>query len=129
MMRARPFAPVLIAILAATGPGASPVLARSFSWNDYARKPDAWYRSEEGLKVTANLLSQQSVHGSWPKNFDTAKEPYKGDRAKIQGTFDNGATFGELRFLAHAFKATGDAKVRDAFLKGLDLTLAAQYPN
>lgn len=130
-MRARPFDACLAAVIVLSGIGAwvPPASARSFSWDDYARKPDDWFRGEEGRRVTANLLSRQSRHGSWPKNVDTAKEPHRGDPAKIDGTFDNGATFGELRFLARAYRATGEARGRDAFLKGLDLALAAQYPN
>jgi pectate lyase len=31
--------------------------------------------------------------------------------------------------MARAHRVTGEARARDAFLKGLDLTLAAQYPN
>jgi PelA/Pel-15E family pectate lyase len=128
-MRTRSLGIVLVAALFGTGPWSPSASARSFSWNDYSKKPDEWFRGEEGRRITANLLSQQSEHGSWPKNFDTSQEPYRGDRSKIDGTFDNGATFGELRFLARAFRATGDGRDRDAFLKGLDLTLSAQYPN
>ena len=75
-----------------------------------------------------NIRSHQSRRGDWPKNVDNSAEPYQGDPAKIEGTFDNGATVGELRFLARAFRATNDTKDRDAFLKGLDHILAAQYP-
>src|SRR4051794_15404850 len=128
-MRARRFCSFLAGMLIGMGPWVPSASARGFSWNDYAKKPDDWFRGEEGRRITANILSQQSDHGSWPKNFDTSKEPYRGDRAKIEGTFDNGATFGELRYLARAYRATGDAPDRDAFLKGLDLALAAQYPN
>ncbi len=119
--------PVLFVSVAVSWAPAS--LAASFRWNTYAQRPDDWFRGEEGKRITANLLSQQAINGSWPKNYDTAKEPYKGDPSRLQGTFDNGATFGELRFLARAYRVTRDEKLRAAFLKGLDLTLAAQYPN
>jgi PelA/Pel-15E family pectate lyase len=115
--------------LAAIGPWVESARGAGFPGKTYATKPAEWYRGEEGKRITANLLSNQSPSGSWPKNFDTAKEPYRGDPAKIDGTFDNGATFGELRFLAQAFRVTGDESLRMAFLKGLDLTLAAQYEN
>jgi pectate lyase len=103
--------------------------AQGFPWRTYAERPAEWYRSDEGRQITANVLSNQSERGGWPKNVNTARKPYEGDRTRIVGTFDNGATFGELRYLARAFQATGEPRVRDAFLKGLDLTLAAQYPN
>src|SRR3954470_645993 len=126
-MRARPHCFLLAVVLIGSWiPSAS---GRGFSWRDYADQPDEWFRGAEGRRITENLLSYQSELGSWPKNFDTSEQPYRGDRSKIDGTFDNGATFGELRYLARAFRATGDARDRDAVLKGLDLTLAAQYPS
>ncbi len=80
-----------------------------------------------GRTVTANILSHQAIRGDWPKNVDNSATPFEGDRKVIKGTFDNDATLGELRFLARAFRATGAAADRDAFLKGCDLILAAQY--
>jgi PelA/Pel-15E family pectate lyase len=47
----------------------------------------------------------------------------------LKGTFDNGATLPELRFLARAFVATKKAEYGTAFLNGLDHVLAAQYAN
>jgi PelA/Pel-15E family pectate lyase len=97
-------------------------------WGIYARHPDAWYREHEGARIAANVRSHQSWRGDWPKNVDNSAGPHDGDPAKIDGTFDNGATVGELRFLARAFRAASDTRDRDAFLKGLDHVLAAQYP-
>jgi pectate lyase len=90
---------------------------------------DDWFRGDDGRRTAANILSWQSSHGSWPKNGDTTRKPYRGDRAKLKGTFDNKATTDELRFLSRAFDATGDTVCRDAFLKGFDHILEAQYPN
>ena len=91
-------------------------------------RSDAWYRGEEGKRIAANILSYQDAHGGWPKNIDTEAKPYEGDRAKLRGTFDNGATVGEMRFLAKAYHATEELAYKNAFLKGLDLILKAQYP-
>lgn len=52
------------------------------------RKPDSWFRSDEGRKALACILSWQSAHGDWPKNTDTTREPFSGDRSKRKGTFD-----------------------------------------
>ncbi len=98
------------------------------SWNTYRQKSDDWYRSSEGKQITENILSWQSVAGSWPKNTDTTTKPFTGVPGKLHGTFDNGATTGELRFLARAFRANQDARCQRAFLKGLDHILQAQYP-
>jgi PelA/Pel-15E family pectate lyase len=99
---------------------------------DYLKKPAAWYSSDEAKTIAANVLSQQAPLGDWPKNGDTA-QPYKGDRQKIEGTFDNGATVNEMRFLAKMFNAATDAegraKYRAAFINALDHIIAAQYPS
>jgi PelA/Pel-15E family pectate lyase len=101
----------------------------SASPEDLLKKSDEWFRSAEGKKATANVLSWQAPEGSWPKNKDTSEKLYTGKANKLAGTFDNKATTGELRFLARAFDATGDTACREAFLKGLDHILDAQYPN
>jgi pectate lyase len=92
------------------------------------KQPEDWFRSAEGRRISTNILSWQSPHGSWPKNKNTASAPYTGDPARLQGTFDNGATTDEIRFLARAFRATGDERCRQAVLKGIDHILGAQYP-
>jgi PelA/Pel-15E family pectate lyase len=119
----RAFAVFLVISAAITG-----ALAADAPWKTYANKPDEWYRGREGRAVAANVLSYQSDQGSWPKNLDTTAQAFTGDRRSLQGTFDNGATFGELRFLARIYAVTQDAGYRDAFLKGLDHVLRAQYP-
>jgi PelA/Pel-15E family pectate lyase len=96
---------------------------------DLAGKPDGWFRSGDGKRAVDAVLSWQSPEGSWPKNKDTTRKPYDGKRDKLKGTFDNKATTGELQLLARAFEATGDERCRDAFFKGFDHILDAQYPN
>lgn len=105
----------------------SPVMVRAFP-EDLLRKPDEWFRSDAGRSAVSNVLSWQAESGSWPKNQDNAKKPRTGKKGET-GTFDNGSTTDELRFLARAFSVTGDTAARDAFLLGFDHILAAQYPN
>jgi PelA/Pel-15E family pectate lyase len=95
----------------------------------YAKQTGQWFKSEEGRRIADNVLTWQSPHGAWPKNRDTASQPYRGDKDELKGTFDNGATTGELRFLASTFRATKEPRYRQAVLKGLDHILEAQYPN
>ena len=94
----------------------------------YVTESDDWFRGEEGSRITANVLSHQSPLGSWPKNIDTTATLYTGDPSELHGTFDNGATTDELRFLAGAFSATKQDRCKDAFVKGLDHIFKAQYP-
>ncbi|MEZ6119527.1 MAG: pectate lyase [Pirellulaceae bacterium] len=93
------------------------------------KQPEAWFRTSECEEILDNVLSWQSAQGDWPKNKDTTKDKYSGDRDKLNGTFDNGATTGELRLLAKAFRATDKQHYQAAFLKGLDHILTAQYDN
>ncbi len=106
-----------------------PARGDSFRWGDYAGNPDAWFAGPEAARMAENILSYQSDRGTWPKNVDTSKAPHTGDRSEIRGNFDNGATTGELRFLARIHRVTGRPLYREAFLKGLGHILAAQYPN
>lgn len=119
----------ILAALALIGAGAGGASAAGFPWRSFADRPDDWYRGEEAARLAENLLSHQTDRGDWPKNFDTSKAPYQGDRARLRGTFDNGATVGEMRFLVRAYIATGRERYRDAFLKALDHVLASQYPS
>ncbi|RKU16549.1 pectate lyase [Candidatus Poribacteria bacterium] len=95
----------------------------------YAKQSAEWFQSEAGRRIADNVLTWQTPHGSWPKNRDTASEPFDGKSDDLHGTFDNSATIGELRFLARAFSATNELRYRQAFLKGLSHILEAQYPN
>jgi PelA/Pel-15E family pectate lyase len=94
-----------------------------------AKNPDEWFKSEEGLKTISIILSWQSDKGDWPKNTDTTRKEFSGDRSKLQGTFDNGATTGELRVLARAVRVNGDVRCKKAFLAGFDHIIKAQYSN
>jgi PelA/Pel-15E family pectate lyase len=94
----------------------------------YTRKPDSWYGTQDAALIARNILSHQSPQGSWPKNIDTTADPYEGDPADLQGTFDNGATVGELGFLAKMLSTGNGMPFKAAFTKGLDHILAAQYP-
>lgn len=95
---------------------------------DLLGKPDDWFRSEAGKTAVSNVLSWQSEAGSWPKNQDNSKKAFTGKKKKT-GTFDNGSTTDELRFLARALEATGNDAFRDAYLRGFDHILEAQFPN
>jgi PelA/Pel-15E family pectate lyase len=96
---------------------------------DLSKKADIWFGSEDGRKAMECILSWQSERGDWPKNTDTTTKVRSGERSELLGTFDNGATTGELHALARAFTTTGEARYERAFLKGFDHILAAQYAN
>lgn len=97
------------------------------NWRKLLDQPAGWFTSEEGRQTTDNVLSWQSAHGIWPKNVNTTTSPSNQTGAQIQGTFDNGATVGELRYLARAFQATSSPPSARAFRAGFDAILKSQY--
>jgi len=83
-----------------------------------------------------NILLHQRDNGGWPKNYDrkrklteAEKEKLRSEKKKNDTTFDNGATHTEVRYLAKAFKVTGDKRYKKAFLEGIKFMLDAQYSN
>ena len=107
--------------------------------NALKQKPD-WYAGEEALRVADNLLVYQREVGGWPKNIDMAAPLTEKQRAELvksksetgkesSATIDNGATFTQLEYIARVYAAQKHERHREAFLKGLDYLLAAQYEN
>lgn len=93
-----------------------------------------WFKSAEGKRVMDVILSFQTPSGGWSKRTDMSKVPRKPGQAfgvekDYIPTFDNGATSTQLALLAQAYQATGDKRYSDAFTRGLDFILIAQYPN
>lgn len=98
------------------------------------KKSEAWYRSSEAKKIADSVLQYQSPQGGWPKSTDLAKPPKSADDIPKPGdgranSFDNDATTVPMQFLARIAHATSEPKYREAFLRGVDYTLSAQYPN
>jgi PelA/Pel-15E family pectate lyase len=106
----------------------APMFSNATVPSRYANQSEEWLRSQEGRHIAENVITWQSPSGSWPKNRDTASEPFAGERGDLRGTFDNGATTSELRFMARAFRATNQQRYEGAFLKGFDHIVEAQYP-
>jgi PelA/Pel-15E family pectate lyase len=103
--------------------------ADNFPWQRYQAYPDDWYQGFEAKKIAANVISNQSPLGGWPKNIDTGLKEFKDDPKSIRPTMEAGATLGELRFLARWIHVTNDQRSRPAFDLGLKYILDAQYPN
>jgi PelA/Pel-15E family pectate lyase len=97
-------------------------------------QPPEWYRSTTARAIADAVVQYQSPQGGWPKNTDLtilprspADVPRPGD--DLANTIDNDATTLPLQFLALVLHATGEAKYRAAFDRGVDYLLAAQYRN
>ena len=104
--------------------------SRAATAHDYLGRSDDWFRSGEAARIGQNILSWQAHEGGWPKNEDTTSSPAPAVD-KLKGTFDNGATTDELRFLARLIeaRAPNSSSASNAFLRGLGHILHAQYTN
>ncbi|HEX8137021.1 MAG TPA: pectate lyase [Pyrinomonadaceae bacterium] len=111
--------------------------ARTIKWGDALEQKPEWYSTAEALRIADNLLVYQLDTGGWPKNMDMARPLSETERAALlkrkqdaeESTIDNGATFTQLVFLARVYTARKQERHREAFLKGVDYLLKAQYAN
>src|SRR5688572_23217965 len=114
--RARPKSTILILLL---GCVMAPLCTRAADVASFSKQPDAWFTSDEGKRVLDNILTWQNKHGGWWKAYDATKprpgaKPSKDARYPEQdqnlsgevGTFDNKATWSELRLLARGYTLT-----------------------
>lgn len=111
--------------------GAAPI-----PWKQCLSQPAEWYGGEEAARIADNVLLYQRDTGGWNKNVDMAAPLTEKETAELlrqkkdaDSTIDNGATFTQMAFLARVYRAGKAKRFRQAFLKGLDYLLAAQYDN
>jgi PelA/Pel-15E family pectate lyase len=114
-----------------------------------------WYGRTEARRIADIIVSFQTPAGGWGKNLNFTQhlrapgEHFVADNGSMflgtgdndatrdahwsyVGTFDNGATITQLRYLAKVITTSGTNQVaayRASFLRGLDYVFAAQYPN
>lgn len=100
-----------------------------------SQKPD-FYAGDEAIRIADNVLLYQRNTGGWRQNIDMAQVLSEADKTKLReakskedSTLDNGATHTQLRYLAKVYNATAQERFRQAFLKGTDYLLEAQYAN
>ena len=109
--------------------------AQGLQWGPEAlQQRPQWYASAEARAVADSVIQYQSPQGGWPKNIDLTTPPRSPQEVPqpddgTANTIDNGATTTPMRFLALVADATGAAKYRTAFQRGMDYLLEAQYPN
>ena len=122
------------------------VMARDRSWRDCLGENPDWYGSVEAQRIADNVLFYQSEVGGWYKNDNSVhpsghaatehltEQQRRAHREVLRAmkfpcTLDNGATHSEMRYLAAVCKATGEARFREGFAKGVRYLLKAQYPS
>lgn len=103
-------------------------------WGNILKQKPEWYAGDEAVRIADNVLLYQRDTGGWPKNIEMANVLTEADRAVLfkqkqetDSTIDNGATYTQLVFLARVYTARKLERHRDAFLKGVDYLLKAQY--
>ena len=126
-------APTGVIVVAQTS---KPAVVPQIRWQDVLRQTSAWYGSDEAVRIADNVLAFQRDEGGWPKNIDMARALTQPDIADIvrqrqndDSTIDNSATWTQLTLLARVYTAKRLQSHRDAFLKGVDYLLNAQYQN
>ena len=87
-------------------------------------------------EIANNILLYQQPNGGWPKNYDMLAiltDDQKKILAKHEDsnhtTFDNGATYTQIEYLAKACSMLKDEKYKEGALKGIYFILKAQYNN
>jgi len=122
--------------VASSSPAASAVKVPTITWDEAKKKDVAWFKTDEGKRVADNVVLYQRDTGGWPKNIDMAnnltdlgKRVINNDKKNKDSTFDNGATYEQMVVLARAYTATNDEKYKEAFNKGFDYIIEAQYDN
>ncbi|WMI66242.1 pectate lyase [Aestuariibaculum sp. YM273] len=98
---------------------------------------DNWFTTEEAKSIAENVLLYQRAIGGWPKNTQMQKPLSLSEKEHLkklkntneEATTDNGATTQELYFLSKMYKATEEDVYKQAFLRGVDYLLEAQYEN
>jgi len=107
------------------------------TWKEAQRQKEDWYATQEAQRIADNVILYQHHNGGWVKNINMAetltaseKDQLKRVQAqKVGTTIDNGATHTQMRFLAKVDAAQPSYTYRDAFVKGVDFLLEAQYEN
>ena len=101
------------------------------TWAQSLEMKPEWYGTDEAKRIADNLLLYQRGSGGWASNTDMTRVLIKEeipalfkDKAILDATTDNGATFHQLRYLAKVYKRTLIDRYRDGFIKGLDFLLA-----
>ncbi len=94
------------------------------------------YEPSEVAAIADNILLYQQPNGGWPKNYDmlailtdAQKKVLSQHKDSLHTTFDNGATYTQIEYLAKAYTLLGDKKYEDGVLKGLNFIFEAQYDN
>jgi PelA/Pel-15E family pectate lyase len=114
----------------------STTFSTPINWNNALKQKPEWYASDEAVRIADNLLLYQRDTGGWPKNIDMARVLTDAEKAELllqkqeaDSNIDNGATYTQLAYLARVYTARKLERHKQAFDRGVEYLLKAQYPN
>jgi len=114
----------------------SSAVTAPIKWRDCLKQTSEWYESNEATRIADNVLLYQRDSGGWPKNVDMATVLTQTEKVELvkrkqenDSTIDNRATYTQLTFLARVYTARKLERHQEAFLKGVNYLLKAQYDN
>ena len=97
------------------------------------------FKGKEAVRIADNMLAYQRNNGGFPQRYpsidyarvlsDADKKWLQSKKGATDTMLDNQATHPQLRYLAKVAAATGEARFKAAFVKGVDYLLAAQQPS
>lgn len=100
------------------------------------RKEKQIYPATDIKDIADNMLLYQKDNGGWPKNYDMQAVLTKEQKDSLaraswetNTTFDNGATYPQIVYLAKANSRFPNQAYQKAVIRGLDFILTAQYNN
>lgn len=99
--------------------------------------PNSWYQNTQAVTIADNVLLYQRNTGGWPKNIgmhlpitNQKRDSILLEKKRIDdSTTDNDATLTELLFLAKVYQYHPQKQYKEAFERGVNYLLEAQYPN
>ena len=125
-----------VAAFAQTAPSVTPFDDGIHHWNLlHAERHYRRYAATEYTGIADNLVAYQNEDGGWMKNIDwLAQLPADSVKAALDdlhrsSTIDNGNTFPQIVYLAHAYTLTRQHRYRESALRGLEYLLAHQHQN
>ncbi len=114
----------------------TPAASTPIRWADSLKQKPEWYGGDEAVRIADNVLLHQRNTGGWGKNVDMAASLNTQEKADLikqkpntDSNIDNGATYTQLTFLARVYTARNLERYSNAFRKGVDYLLKAQYAN
>ena len=137
-------AALLAMVIAASASAQSPSVARPaldgfedaiHHWQNTRGDDYPRYAPDQVAQIADNILRYQRQDGGWVQNQDPTRildadglAQYAEEAKKAGGSFDNRNVYTQVDYLAIAYALTGDARYRDASVRGLEFILAYQNP-